>query len=141
MPKSKIIIGALLLSNALAGAMWWRSHSQAQYWMDESRTLSKQYDIAIKENHSLQEAIVSDRRSSLKVSALNSTTLGKCVLEHLSNPQDYCVGPERVIKGYQKTLNSPGSSIKLSSLLRRLVQLDPLINRAEINTGYLQSDK
>ena len=142
MQKSKIIIGALLLSNALAGAMWWRSQKETQYWMNESLSSSKQYDISLKENESLQELIMSQRVSSLKLSALDNTTLGKCVSEHLNNAQDYCVGPEGVIEGYQKILNNSGSSLKLGSVIRRLVQSLPLNNHAGIsNTGYLETSR
>jgi hypothetical protein len=124
MQKSTILIGVLLLTNAFAGVMWWRSQQQSQYWMNESRTLSKQHEIASRENGSLQEAmIIGDRVSSLKLYALNNTELGKCVSEHLNNAQDYCGGPERVIKGYQKILNSPTDSKKLGSIVSQLLEL------------------
>jgi hypothetical protein len=126
MPNSKILIGALLLTNAIAVGMWWRSHSQAQYWQAEARASSKQYDIASKENNLLQEAIVSERVPSLKFFALNNTSLGKCISEHLENAQNYCVGPERVIKGYQKSLNRSGSIYKVGSLLRKIKENEAL---------------
>jgi hypothetical protein len=120
MKISQILIGALLLTNAIAVGMWWRSHSQAQYWQAEERASSKQYDIVAKENELLQEAIVSDKGSSLKLFALNNTTLGKCISEHLNKAQEYCAGPESAISGYQKILNRSGSNYKVGSLLRQI---------------------
>jgi hypothetical protein len=126
MPNSKILIGALLLTNAVAGVMWWRSHSQAQYWQAEARASSKQYDIASKENNLLQEAIINEKGTQLKFFALNNTSLGKCISEHLENARNYCVGPERVIKGYQKSLNRSGSIYKVGSLLRKIKENEAL---------------
>jgi hypothetical protein len=99
---SKILIGALLLINAFAGVMWWRSQQQIQYWQAEAKALSNKHDISSKENNFLQEAIISEKVPSLKFSALNNTMLGKCVVEHPKNAQNNCVGPETVINGYQK---------------------------------------
>jgi hypothetical protein len=120
MLKSKVLIGALLISNAFAGVMWWRSQQQVRQLSDEARIFAKQHEITLKENNSLQELIVSERVSSLTLSALNNTTIGKCVFEHPKNAQDYCIGPETVVRGYQKTLNRFGSSYKFGSLLRQI---------------------
>jgi hypothetical protein len=132
MLKSKVLIGALLISNAFAGVMWWRSQRQVRQLSDESRIFAKQHKITLKENNSLQEAIVSEREPSLKLSALNNTTLGKCVFEHPKNAQDYCIGPDTVVKGYQKILNRSGSSYKVGSLLRQIS------NTESLKTGQLQ---
>jgi hypothetical protein len=122
MQKSTILIGVLLLTNAVAGVMWWRSHQETQYWMSESRTLSKQYDVVSRESESLQELIISERVSSLKLSALNSTRLGACVAKNLENSWD-CEGSKTVINGYQKILNSPTDSKKLGSIVSQLLEL------------------
>jgi hypothetical protein len=90
-----------------------RSQQEIQYWMGESLSSSKQYDIALKENELLQELIMSQRVSSLKLSALSSTILGKCVSESPNNAQDRCIGSERVIKGYQKILKNSDNKRKL----------------------------
>jgi hypothetical protein len=127
--QSKILIGALLITNAVAVGMWWRSHSQAQNWQAEERALSKQHEIALKENHYLQEAIVSERVPRLKLSALNNTSLGKCVVEHPKNAQNNCVGPEMVIDGYQKILNRSGISYKFGDLLRQTNDTNSLRSR------------
>jgi hypothetical protein len=132
MKISQILIGTLLLTNAITVGMWWRSQQQVQRMSNEVRNFSKQHEIALKENHLLQEAIVSERVPSLKLSALRNTSLGKCVSEHPKNAQNYCVGPERVIKGYQKSLNRSGSIYKVGSLLRQ-------INNSEsLKTEHLQ---
>jgi hypothetical protein len=111
--------------------MWWRSQQQAQQLSEEARIFSKQHEIALKENNSLQEVIVSERVPSLKLSALNNTTLGKCVLENQKDAQDYCVGPETVIYGYQKILNRSNSSFKLGSVLLQ-------ISKTALKTEQLQ---
>jgi hypothetical protein len=126
MPNSKVIIVALLLTNAFVGVMWWRSHSQAQYWQAEERILSKQYDIASKENESLQEAIVSEVVSGRKLSVLNNTTLKKCVSKHPKDAEEYCDGPETVIREYQKILNRSKNTYTSSSLLRQIADLPGL---------------
>jgi hypothetical protein len=121
-----ILISMLLLTNAVAVGMWWRSQQQMQYWQTEAKALSKQHDISSKENHFLQEAIISEKVPSLKFSALNNTLLGKCVVEHPKNAQNNCVGPETVINGYQKILTRPGSSYKVGSLLRQISNIESL---------------
>jgi translation initiation factor 2 beta subunit (eIF-2beta)/eIF-5 len=117
MLKSKVIIGALLITNAFAGVMWWRSQQQVRQLSNEARTSSKQHEIALKENHSLQEAIFREKAPNLKLAALNNTTLGKCVSEHPEDAQEYCDGPEHVIKSYQKILNRPKSKVGIGTVL------------------------
>jgi hypothetical protein len=121
-----ILISMLLLTNAVAVGMWWRSHSQAQHWQAEAKALSKRYDVASKENNSLQETIVRQKEPSLKLSALSNTVIGKCVSEHPKTAQDDCVGPERVIKGYQKILNRSERSYKVGSLLRQIIDTESI---------------
>jgi hypothetical protein len=50
MPKSKILIATLLLTNAIAVGMWWRSHSQAQCLAGLRNFYSKQFEIEFKKN-------------------------------------------------------------------------------------------
>jgi hypothetical protein len=116
MPKSNILIAALLLTNAITGVVLWRSHQEIQYWMNESRALSKQHELASAENESLQEIIFGVKAASPKLFALDITEIGKCVSKNPKNAQDYCVGPETVIKGYQKILNRSGGTFKLDRL-------------------------
>jgi hypothetical protein len=67
--------------NVFAGAIWWRSQQEIQYWMNESRKYYKQHDTASSENESLQEAIISEKVPSLKLSALSThAALAKAAL-------------------------------------------------------------
>jgi hypothetical protein len=126
MLKSKVIIGALLITNAFAGVMWWRSQQKVRQLSNEARNSSKQHEIALKENHSLQEAIFREKAPNLKLAALNNTELGRCVFEHSKDAQNYCVGSEMAIKGYQKILNRPESTYKLGNLLRQINNTESL---------------
>jgi translation initiation factor 2 beta subunit (eIF-2beta)/eIF-5 len=115
--KPKVLIGTLLITNAVAGVMWWRSQQQVRQLSNEARISQKQYDTASSENEWLQEAIISEKAPNLKLSTLSNTTLGKCVGEHPKDAQEYCDGPEHVIKSYQKILNRSKSKVGIGTVL------------------------
>jgi hypothetical protein len=59
MLQSKVLIGALVgalfITNAITGAMWWRSQNEVLHWQTETKTLFKQDDIASDENDSFRQ--------------------------------------------------------------------------------------
>jgi hypothetical protein len=113
MQKSTVLIGTLLLTNAIAVAMWWRSHSQAQHWQAEARDLMYEKNTAAKEVNSLQEAIARERGSSvnhLKLHVLTETALGKCIVDHPKKTTEICGTPEWLNKSYKKVSHTDSNT-------------------------------
>jgi hypothetical protein len=53
MPKSNILIAALLLTNAITGVVLWRSQQQVQYQSKKANSFADLYSEASKEIHKL----------------------------------------------------------------------------------------
>jgi hypothetical protein len=51
MPKSNILIAALVLTNVITGVSLWRSHQQVQYQSVKASTFADLYFDASKQNH------------------------------------------------------------------------------------------